>query len=81
MQKPPWFEALLGPSCSWSAYQDYWPQGKDCWCLKEALSCYVLALRLDDFVEALFKHNRHVSYINFVWLLNVVTISILFGLC
>ena len=25
MQKPPWFEALLGPSCPWTAYQDHWP--------------------------------------------------------
>jgi len=81
MQQSSRIEALLGSSCSWSAYQDYWPQRKDCWCLEEALSCYVLTWRLDDFEEAYFKLIRHVSYTDFVWLLNAAMISILFGFC
>ena len=25
LHKTPWFEALLGPPCPWTAYQDHWP--------------------------------------------------------
>lgn len=31
---------LLGSSCSGAAHQDNRPQGKDCWCLEEALESF-----------------------------------------
>ena len=38
LQKPSWFEALLGSESQGAAHKDYWPPRKDCWCGKEALS-------------------------------------------
>ncbi len=31
----PWSSSLLGSACTWSAQQDNWLQGKNCWCCQE----------------------------------------------
>ena len=40
-QEPSWSPPLLGSSCPWATHQDNWPQGKDCWCLQEAMICSI----------------------------------------
>ena len=44
---PVWrnLNGFLQPPCSWSAHQDNWSQGKNCWCCQEEeLKCNVLLI-------------------------------------